>query len=169
MAFVHNNQEVVRKVVNQGVGRFTGRCKIQMPGIVFYPGTDTGFPNHFHIEVCPLGNALCFQKLILFFKILYPLIQFRKNIFAGQTELVHGNNIGTGRENHGVFQLSLCFSGEDINQLDFLDFIAEENHANSLFSFGGRENVDRITLYAKTSSSKIHIVPCILNFNEISE
>ena len=169
VAFVHNNQEVVRKVVNQGIGRFTGRCKIQMPGIVFDPGTDTGFPNHFHIEVSALGNALCFQKLVFFFKILNPFLQFSKNILAGQTELIHGNDIGTCRENHGVFQLSLCLSGEDINQLDFFDFIAEENHANSLFSFGGRENVNRIALYAKTSSSKIHIVPRILNFNEISK
>ena len=169
VAFIHNNQEVVRKVVNQGVGRFTWRCKIQMPGIVFDAGADTGFPNHFHIEVCALGNALCFQKLVFFFKILYPFLQFRKNIFAGQTELVHGNNIGTGRENHGVFQFFLRFAAQDINKLDFLDFITEENHANGLFPFGGRENVNRITLYAETSSSKVHIVSRILNFNEISE
>ena len=110
MTLVHNNQEIIGKVVNQGIGRLSGSGKVQVSGIVFNSGADTGFPNHFHIEVCSFRDSLRFQELILFFKILYPLIKFRKDIFAGKTQLIHRNNIGACRENHRVFKLGLGFS-----------------------------------------------------------
>ena len=109
MTLIHDDKKILGKVIDQGIGRFSGLSEIQVSCVVFYAGADTGLSNHFHIKVGSLGDSLCFQEFIFFFKILYSLVQFRKDILAGDTEFIHRNDIGACRENHRVLKLCLGF------------------------------------------------------------
>ena len=169
MTLIYDNQEIFGKIVNQGIRRLSGFGKIQMPRIVLDTGTDPRLPNHLYIKVRSFRNSLGFEIFFFFFEVLHALIEFGKNILAGETQLIHGNDIRTCREDHAVLQLLGCFSAKDINQLNFLDFIPEEDDTYSLLSFGSGEDIYRVSFDTKTAPSKVAIVSTVLNFDEIAK
>ena len=54
MRLIDNNQELLRKIVNQRTGRLPGQGTGQMAGIVFNSGTESRLPHHLHIKISSL-------------------------------------------------------------------------------------------------------------------
>ena len=81
--FVNKDQRVVRQVINQGRGRFTGLAAREMAGIVFDPFAETDFAQHLDIELGPLLDALRLDQFGLRQKGCLLHIEFIFDAFDG--------------------------------------------------------------------------------------
>ncbi len=169
MRFINDDQKIIRKIVDQCMGRGSRGKPCQMSGIVFNTGTKPRFLQHFNIKIRTLRNPLCFQKLVLTFEIAHPLFQFFFNIPDCLSDLLHGHHIMRCRKNCNMIQLTPDLPGEHVNLQEPLDLISEKFHPNGRIRRLGRENLHHIPPNPESSSFKIHLVPVVLNIDEFSD
>ena len=105
MGLVHDNQEIIREIVEQRTRRLS-RCRShKMTGIVLDSRTEACLSHHLHIKICPFRDSLCLQKLVLTLKKGYLFFHFRKDIFRCPHHLFFRYNIVGRREDRHMFQL----------------------------------------------------------------
>ena len=68
MGLVHNDQKIIRKIIQQRMGRLPFSHPRQMHGIVFYSGTKTRLPHHLNIKMRTLRDPLGLDKFVFAFK-----------------------------------------------------------------------------------------------------
>ena len=61
MGFIDKGNKILRKEIQQGIRRRARLPARQRTGIVFYPGTEADFPQHFDVVTGALLNALGFN------------------------------------------------------------------------------------------------------------
>src|SRR3989304_145516 len=76
MAFINDEEKVLRKIIKEGRGRFSGHPPAQVPRVVFYPMAVSDLLDHFQIKISPLLNPLRLNQLVLAFKVSDPFCQF---------------------------------------------------------------------------------------------
>ena len=93
MRLIHNDQEVVLKIVHQCMWRCSRRKSCKMSGIIFNAAAESCFFQHLNVKIGSLCNTLCLQQLVLSLEILYTLFHFRFDIHTCLLNLFHRNNI----------------------------------------------------------------------------
>ena len=169
MGLVNDNKKVLREIIHQRTGRFSGKTPGQMPGIILNPGAESRLPHHFHIKVRALGDALGLQKLVLALEECHPLLQLLQDVFRGLHHLLFGNHIvGRGKNCH-MAQLGPGFSRHRVNLRNPIHLVPEKLHPVRRPVGICRINVHHIPLYPEASPLKIHIVALILNIDELMD
>ena len=102
VGLVYNKEEVLREIVHQRVGRGAGGQPRQMAGIIFNAGTEARLPQHLHVEVGPLRNALGLDQLVIPLEIIHLDRQFLFNGLDGSRHLLLRHHIVGGREDGDV-------------------------------------------------------------------
>ena len=126
MRLVDNDEKIIRKVINQSVRRFPRFASCQMSGIILNPGAEAGLPHHLHIKICPLGDTLGLQQLILAFKISHLLFHLLQDLFGRLLHPLLGNHVVGGRKDGHMAQLGFRLSCEGINLGDPLHLVPEK-------------------------------------------
>ena len=166
MGLVHDDQKIIRKIVEQRT-RWLPRCGThEMAGIVLDPGAESSLPHHLHVKVCPLSDPLCLQELILTFKEGYLLLHLCKNILSRTHHLFLRNDIVGCREDRHMFQLCLHLSGQRLDLHDPVHLVPEELDPVRLTSGVCRKYFQHISSHTETSSFKIHLISCILDIDQ---
>ena len=93
MALIDNDQEFLRKIVNQRVGRAACGKAGQITGIVFDAGAETGLPHHFNIKGSTFTEPLGFHQLILMPEIQHPFLQILFNLLRSVHHLFMRNDV----------------------------------------------------------------------------
>ena len=167
MGLVHNYQEIFREVVNQCTGRFPGQASGQMSGIILNARTKSGLTHHLHIKVGPFRYALGLQKLILTLKECDTLLQLCQNILCSFHHLLLRHHIMGCRENSHMAQLGFGFIGQRINLRYPVHLIPKKFYPVGHTVGVRRVNIQYIPPHPEGSTLKIHIIPVILNINEL--
>ena len=130
MGLVHDNQKVILKIIDQSVGRFSCFQAGKIPGIVLNAGTEACFLQHFHVKVCALPDALCFQKFILAFEIAHLRIQLLFDLLGRLFDLFRCHHIVRSRKNRRMLQFADRFRSQHIPFCNPVDFISEKLNTN---------------------------------------
>ena len=83
MALVDEQQIIVGKVVDQGVGRLPRLSAVEVPGVVLNARTEAHLGQQGQIVQGPLLQALGFQELVVGPQLFEPLLEFGANRGGG--------------------------------------------------------------------------------------
>ncbi|MPN13408.1 hypothetical protein SDC9_160729 [bioreactor metagenome] len=112
MALIHKQQKIIGEVIQQCTGHAARNAAGQHAGVVFDPFADAHLLQHFHIIHRALGNALGFDQLALFGKLLYLLFHFSFNVKNGIVHFFFGHNVVAGRENGNMLNCVAPLAGQ---------------------------------------------------------
>ena len=65
VAFVDDQEKIVREVVEEGPGRRAGRFAVEVTAVIFAAVAVAHFAQHFQVEAGALFQAVCFQHFVL--------------------------------------------------------------------------------------------------------
>ena len=162
VALVHDDQEIVREIVNQCIRRRAGRKAGQIPGIVFNARAEAGLAHHFDIEHGAFLNALRLDELVILPELRNPFLQVLLNLAGGIHQLLVGDDIVRGRKEGCVRQARKRFSRQGIELLDPVDLIAEKFDPYGLLAALGGENLKDIAPDPESAPFKLHLGPFVL-------
>ena len=77
VALIHHEQKIVRKKIQQRVGRRARRASGEMAAVVLDPLAESHLPHHFQIVFRALPDALRFEQLALLLEPCHALVQPR--------------------------------------------------------------------------------------------
>ena len=169
MGLIYHDHKVIREIVQQSLGCIPRLQSIQMHGIILNTGTKSRLTQHFHIKMGSLCDPLCFDQFILTFKIFDPFLQFRFDPLYGTLHLVRSHHIMRCRENHHMLQIGQRFSGQNIHFLYSVHFISKKFHPDRSVRSRRREDLYHISTNPECTAMEIHIISCILNFDETAD
>src|SRR3954452_17336458 len=75
MAFVDEQQRIIRQIIKQRRWSFPRKSSRKVPRVILDPVTITNLFDHFEIEHRALKYALCFDELALALELLVPPLQ----------------------------------------------------------------------------------------------
>ena len=140
-----------------------------MSGIIFDSRAEARLSQHFHIKICPLGNALGLNELVLSLEEAHLLLHFLFYIIAGGPDLFLRHHIMGGRKYGNMIQLCMHPAGQRLHLCDPVDLIAEKFHPDKIVSPLGRTHLHHIPMDAKAPSLHIHLVTGILNVHQLPQ
>ena len=168
MGFVDDQQEVFWEVVNERRGCGSCVAAVDVAGVVLNPGTETYLFDHFQVVFGAHAQTLRFQEFATIFQILQPHGQFR---FDGLHCFFHPfrpGNIVCGGENTQFIGLADHVTGEWVDVVQGINFVAEEFHTHGKLFVGGND-VHRVAFNAEGTSAKRDVVTRVLNVYQQSE
>ena len=169
MGFIHDDQQVLREEVHQRQRRLPRLAKIQMPRIVLDPAAESGLPHHLDVNVCPLGDPLRLDKLVLRLKILHLFPHLSLNILTGPVDLLLRHHIVGSRPNHHMVQARVHPSGQLLYLTDPVDLIAKPLYADQILAALGRIDLYRISSDPEIAALQGQVIPRILDRYEIPD
>ena len=169
MRLVHNDQKLIREIINQRI-RWDSRLQsCQMSRIVLNTAAKSRFAQHFNIKIRAFRDTLCLDQLIFPFKITHPLFHLFFNFNRGLIDFLLRNNIMRCRKYCTVLQSALDLTGQHIDFCDPVNFISKKLHTHRRIRIVCRKNLQHITTHTKRTTMKIHVISHILNINELAD
>ena len=168
VGLVHQQQVILREIVQQGPRSGTGGPPRQMAGVVFHSGAKPGFLQHFQIVVGTAFQAGRFQDLALGPQFPQPLLQFHRDVGAGQSQPLFAGNEVLGGIDGRFLLLGQHFSGQGIQGDNALHFIPEKLDPHCHFLVG-RHNFQGIPPHPELAPGQFQIVPLVLHFNQLAQ
>ena len=77
------------------------------------------------------------------------------------------NNIVRCREDTGKGKRTLDLTGQWVKLHDPVNLITEKLNPYSVFERRYRENIYDVSFHAEGSTREIHLIPCVLNINQL--
>ena len=169
MGLVHDDQQILREEIHQCQRRLPGLAKIQMPRIVLDPAAESGLPHHLDVKVCPLGDPLGLDELVLGLKILHLLPHLGLNILTGPVDLLLRHHIVGGRPYHHMVKARVHPSGKLLHLADPVDLIAEPLDPDQVLAALRRIDLHRIPPDPEIAALQGQVIPRILDRYEIPD
>ena len=166
MALVHDEEKILREIVQQS-GRGCARgTALDHPGIILDAAAEADFRQHFNIVGSPLGNALGFNEFVLRLEEGHLRIAFFLDLPHGPLEFFPGSHIVAGRIDGHVIQIPLSHTGNGVDLADAVDLISEELHPDGFTCPVGRINFQGIPPEPELVSGEVHIVSLIADLRQ---
>ncbi len=169
MGFIHHQEKVFRKVVNEGGGPAAGRAAGQVAGIVFNALAEAHFLHHFQIIAGPLLQALSLQEFVLPLKPGQLFLQFGLNALDSFLHQFFGSDKVRSGKNRRMTAVSQDLAGEAIDFGNPLHLIPEELHPDGPVAGAGRKHLQHISTHPKGAAVKVHIVAGILHLYQAAQ
>ena len=166
---IDNQKIVIPEIIHQCMRCRPGRHPGQMAGIVLNAGTKAGLTQHLYIIVRPLCDPLRLQQLVLALKIFYALGQLLLNRIRCPQNFIHRNNIMGRRENSDKFQSLPNLTGQRVDFGNPVDLISEKFYPIRILIRICRKNLQHIAPDTKRAAVEIHIVPVILDIDQLMD
>ena len=123
MAFIYDNQKVFGKEIQQTVRSAAWLSSIKVPGVIFYTGAVSQFPEHLHIVCDAFVQSFSFIWLTLFFKESNLLGQIIFNLMNSFQCALFGSHEKIGRIYFIFVKAAGPVSADRIYFFDRIDFI----------------------------------------------
>ena len=169
MRLINNKKKIILKIIHQRIRRLSRGQSRQMSGIILDSGTKTSLLHHFHVKISSLRYSLSLNELVLTFKIIYLFLHFCKNGIRCPFDLLLGHNIMRCRKNSHMALFIFNLTGKYINFRDPLNFISKKLHTDGPVRSIGRKNLQHITFHPEGTPVKIHLIPCVLNVDQLPD
>ena len=137
MGFVDDGEEVVGKIVEEGGGGAAGGSAVEVAGVVFDAGAEADLFDHFEIVFGAHAKALGFEKFSPVFEVFEPVGKFGFDVAGGAVHTLRGGHIVGGREDADGVGLTDDVTGERVDVVEGVNFVAEEFNPDGGFFVGG--------------------------------
>ena len=169
MAFIHEEQEVLGEIVQQGHGRTARRPVGNDPGIVLDAGAIAQLLHHFNIIIRALLDALGLNEPVLLLEEGHSLIALRPDTVNGGGHLLLGGHIVAGRIDGGVVEVAGGLAGDHVDLADAVDLVTEELHPYGLVVGIGGENLHRVPPDTEHIALKGDIIALIADLDQLAQ
>ena len=167
MALVHEEQKILREIIQQGGGHTARRAAGQHRRIVFDALADTHLVQHLDIVVGALGNALRLDQLALGGELFDLCVALGTDLFQRSGLFFRADDIVAGREDGNVLDHVLLGAGQGVELGNAVDLIPEELHPDGKLAHISQINVHRVAMHPKLIAHKIHVVSLVLQGDQL--
>ena len=169
VGFVHEEQIVVRKIIEQSKGRRTGGPSRQDTGIVLDPLAHPDFPQHLDVIAGTLKDALRLEKLSVLFEKLHPFGELPLDLLNRVFHFVPRNDIVRGRVDGDMAEQPFKLARQRIDLADAVDLVPKKLHPDDRFPCVGGENFDHVAADAELVPGEIDVVAFILELYQLGK
>ena len=169
VAFVEEEEEVVREEVEEGAGGGARHAAGEVAGVVFDALAEAHFLHHFDVVFGAHFDALGFEEFALFLKPSDAFVEFSTDGNDGAAEFVgRGDELFGGVEGV-VGELESDGAGEDVDDGDAVDFIAEEFDADGFGIEVGGDDLDDVATGAEGAALEDDVIALVEHVDELGE
>ena len=151
VALVHDQQVVLREVVDETEGACPGGPAVQIARIVLDAGAVAQLLDHFEVVLHALLDALGLHRAVRTLEVLDLFAQVEVDLLHGRMDaFLRGDEEIRGVERQGVERVD-ALPRHGVDRLDGLHLVVEEHHAEALvaeFAEGGHD-VHRVAVHAE--------------------
>ena len=169
MALVHEQQKILREIVQQGGGRGAGLPAGDHPGIVLDAGTVAQLPHHLQVIPGALVNALGLDELAMILKPLFPLRQLLFDLLRRPLHLVLGGDIVAGGIDGHMLEHPLGLTGDGVDLGNAVDLVAEELHPDGISVGVHRIDLHRVPPDPEHIPVKGDVVALIADLHQLAQ
>ena len=169
MALVNEAQKILRKVVQQGVRRVAGFAAVKVTAVVLNALAVADLPDHLDVIIGALGDAFCFQGLMIVREPLHPLpkIMLDHRQILLQVGVV-GRVVGGGKDGY-MGQGGQHMAADGIDLTDAVDFVAEELDAQGVLLLAGGDDLHHIAPHPEGTTVELDVVAFILDIDQVPQ
>ena len=168
VALVGDREEVVREVVEQGVGGLAGGAAVEVAGVVLDALAVADLAYHLHVVAGALLQALGFQEAAAVAKEGESVFELGLDECESALLLIRVGDVVGGGEDHAGLALVHDLARDWVDGGDLLDLVAEHLDAGDAL-FVHREDLQDITADAEGASLEGDVVAVELHGNEAAQ
>ncbi len=166
MALIHDDEEILRKIIDQCIRRSACGQAGQVFCIVLDAGAVARLPHHFHVVFGAFLEALGFHEFVLAAEVPDAHFQIFLDLFRRLHEFFMFHDIVGGREEGHVGERAADVARQRIKFRDPVDLIAEEFHTDGMVSRLRREHFQNVAVRTEGAAFEFHLCAVILNVDE---
>ena len=168
MTLVHDDEEVVREIIEQGEGWFAGLATVDLARIILDPVAVSELGHHLEVVLRAHPQTLCLEELPFLLELGQLLLQFVLDSRHGTLHPVFAGDVMGGREDDQLLELGDLLARDGIDHDDPFDLVAEEFDPHGGFVIRGMD-FDRVTPHAELAPDQIQVVALVLHVDEATE
>ncbi len=169
VGLVDEQQEVVREVVHQSVWCGAGFPAGQDSRIVLDAGAEAGLPEHLHVVLGPLLDALRLDEFALALEELHLVPHLREDLLDGGVHDFRVDDIVGGRVNGSMLQDAVDLSGQSVDLADAVDLIAKVLDADGVLGLTRGEDLHGIAPDPELGADEVDVVSLVVELDQLSE
>ena len=166
VTLIDDEEEIVGKVVDEGIGRLPRYPPREVAGVVFDTRTVPHLLHHLEVVHRPLLKTLRLDKFIHPLEGLQPLPEFHPYVFYGALHIVPCRNVVARRVYEGPVDPPAHLSPHGVNFGDCLDRIAEELHSHRCLPLIGGEDLYNVPTNPEGTPMEVVVIPFVLHLHE---
>ena len=163
MTLVHDEQEILRKIVDERIRRTSRRTPRQHARIVLNARTETDLLQHFNVIAGALRDALGLYQLAVFLEVFNALIEFILQILDGFLQFFLWRDVMARRENSNMPQFTERNAGQRVNTADAVHLITEKLDTDNILIRVYRPDFHRVAAHAEAVALERNVVALVLN------
>ncbi len=169
MAFVHEQQRVVRQIFKQGRRRFPRHTSGEEAGIILNARAASGRRDHFEVEIGALFQPLGFEQFAFRDQLLQPFLKLKLNRFHRLFQRRAGRHIVAVGIDADIIEAGDLLAGQRIELDDLLNIIPKETDAPGGVLIVRGEDFEIVALHAEIAARKARVVALILERDELAD
>ena len=166
MRFVHKEQKIFGKIVEQTGRRLARLAAVEVAGVVFNAVAVAELFNHFEVKLGALLNALGLHKLPVLLEIGEPHRQFIAYVAGSPLEVVLRGNKVAGRVQHGFAYLGQHLAREGVNLAHEVDIVAKKFQPQRPLVMVGGNDFKGIAAHAEGAAVEVVIIALVVHFHQ---
>ena len=167
MALVHEEQKILREIIQQGGGHTARRTAGQHRRVVLDALADAHLVQHLDIVVGALGNALRLDELALGGELLDLRVALGADLFQRSSLFFGADDIVAGREDGNVLDHVLLGAGQGVELGNAVDLVPEKLHPDGKLAHIGQIDIHRVAVHPELIAHKIHVVALVLQGDQL--
>ena len=157
VAFVDNDQEIIRKEIEQTIGAGTGSTAVEITGVILNSGTMSQFPDHLHIVSYSLIQSLGLVFFADRFEESYLLGQIILYFMNSAESSLFGSHEQVGRINLIGVKWRDSDSCDGVYLFDTVNLISPEGDTEQVVGIS-QINIHRVALDPEISTVQVNII-----------
>ena len=168
MAFIDEDDVILRKIIQQGIRRVAGLAAVEIAGIVFDARAITQLAKHFDVVLRALGDALGFDQVALFLKLLDAYIQIMLDVADGAVDGLARRGVMRRGVDGDMLEHHQGVAADHVDGADAVDFIPEKLHAERALIVSGGEDFHHVAAHAERAALKFDVASVVLNLDQLT-
>ena len=169
MALIHEKQEVLREVVEQGHRRAARRTVRDHARIVLDAAAVAQLLHHFDVVVRTLTDALRLDQLVVLLKVPHALVALGTDALDRGGELFLCGHVMARGIDGRVVEDAGRRAGDDVDLADAVDLISEKLDSDGPVVGIGREDLHRVAADAEHVALEGDVVSLVADLNELAQ
>jgi len=169
VGLVHEQDEVLGKIIEQAGRRFPGLAAIQMAGIVLDAVAVAQLLDHLQIQLGPLLQTLRLHQTPAGLEGRQPFQQLLTDVGRGPLEVVLGGNEVAGRIDDGLAHFRQHIPSQRVHLAHRVDVVTEKLDAQGPFVMVGGDDLQNVPAHTEGTTMEVIVVAFVLDFHQTGD